>query len=66
MSPSFNTHDVTWLPLTNVPLELPRSRIVKAPPSTKHSMCCFDTLEPATTMSQDGCRPMMVLPSRRG
>ena len=53
----------TLLPLTNVPLELPRSRIVSLPPTSKSSQWRRLTCDDLMRIKQSSWRPMLVTPS---
>ena len=53
----------TFLPLTNVPLELPRSRIVSLSATSKISQCRRLTCDDLIRIRQSSWRPMLVTPS---
>ena len=63
-SPGFKTCcPVTFLPLTNVPLELPRSRIVSLSATSKTSQWRRLTCDDLMRIKQSSWRPMLVTPS---
>ena len=63
-SPCFKTCcPETFLPLTNVPLELPRSRIVSLSETSKTSQWRRLTCDDLMRIKQSSWRPMLVTPS---